>query len=210
MDNPVLIFGAKGLAAVAQEIFEANGVIVYGFLDDDKTLHGTELNHLPILGDTDDDGFLKLIGQKCEAFVAIDDMTLRKSIAEMLFERRHVMPTNAVHPQAIISKYASLGHGNLIQAGVIINSGADIANHCMLHQAVAIGHQASIGDFTQIGAGAQIGEGAQISEGVFIGIGSTIVPGIKIGKNARIGAGSVVIEDVPAKATVFGNPAKKV
>jgi serine acetyltransferase len=33
---------------------------------------------------------------------------------------------------------------------------------------------------------------------------------VKIGKNARVGAGSVVVANVPAKATVFGNPAAAV
>jgi len=43
-----------------------------------------------------------------------------------------------------------------------------------------------------------------------VGSGAIIVAGIEVGKNARIGAGSVVVENVPAGATYFGNPAKKI
>ena len=34
--NPVIIFGANYLGRAAKEIFEANEIVVYGFLDDDK------------------------------------------------------------------------------------------------------------------------------------------------------------------------------
>jgi serine acetyltransferase len=37
-----------------------------------------------------------------------------------------------------------------------------------------------------------------------------VVAGIKIGKKARVGAGAVVIADVAANQTVFGNPAQKI
>ena len=41
-----------------------------------------------------------------------------------------------------------------------------------------------------------------------IGSGATLLCGITIGENAMIGAGSVVTKDVPAGATVAGNPAR--
>ena len=50
----------------------------------------------------------------------------------------------------------------------------------------------------------------EVEDEVFIGSGVTIVSGVKIGKGARVGAGSVVIADVKAGETVFGNPAQKV
>ena len=68
MDKPVIIFGSKGIAEAALEIFESNGVVVYGFLDDDKSLHGTEINAIPVLSDTEDHGYLKLIGGKMRSF----------------------------------------------------------------------------------------------------------------------------------------------
>jgi len=43
-----------------------------------------EIDEVMVIGATDDDGFLKLIGKKCEAFVAIDDNKLRKSIVKIL------------------------------------------------------------------------------------------------------------------------------
>jgi acetyltransferase-like isoleucine patch superfamily enzyme len=61
-----------------------------------------------------------------------------------------------------------------------------------------------------VGAGSVINSGVKVANDVFIGAGVTVVSGITIGKGARIGAGSVVIENVAANATVFGNPAKAI
>ena len=83
MENPVIILSGGGLGAVALDVFKKNGVIVYGILDDDTKLHGTEIEDVPILGSTDDDGFLKLIGKKCEAFVATDDNKLKKNLTHV-------------------------------------------------------------------------------------------------------------------------------
>ena len=47
-----------------------------------------------------------------------------------------------------------------------------------------------------------------VRRGASIGSGATILPGVSIGAGAIVGAGSVVTKDVPAGATVFGNPAR--
>ncbi|ADB41652.1 acetyltransferase [Spirosoma linguale] len=209
MENPVLIFGAGSLGMTALDIFQRNTVVVYGLLDDNKELHGKEFSDVSVLGETDNDGFLKLIGQKCEAFVAINDARVRKRLVKMLNERRKVQPVNAIHDTATVSGMATIGHGNLIAARVVINPLAEVGQHCILQSGVIIESQAKVGDYVQIGTGSVINSGATVEEGTFIGTGATIVSGVTIGKNARIGAGSVVIENVEAGTTVFGNPAKK-
>lgn len=210
MKNPVIIFGANHIGRAAKEIFETNGHVVYGFLDDNKTLYNTELDETTILGATDNDGFLKLIGKKCEAFVAVDDNRLRKGIVKMLQEDRHTQPVNAVHPNAAVSKYAELGHGNFIDQGVAIGVGAKISNHCLIQAGCIIGAEVLLGDFVQLGTGSVIGAGVKIEDEAFIGSGATLVSGITVGKGARVGAGSVVIASVKVGETVFGNPAQPV
>ncbi|MBP6386192.1 MAG: acetyltransferase [Pseudarcicella sp.] len=210
MENPVIIFGAGSMGAVALDIFRLNNVIAYCFLDDDKKTHQTEIEDVVVMGSTDDEGFTKLIGQKCEAFVAIDDKKVRKNIVEMLHEKRKTQPVNAVHPNTTIAESSSIGHGNLISAGAIIGARATIGNHCMLHNNVVIEADVKVGDFVQIGAGAIVGASTQIAENVFIGSGAVIVGNISIGKGARIGAGSVVVNNIEARDTVFGNPATSI
>jgi sugar O-acyltransferase (sialic acid O-acetyltransferase NeuD family) len=210
MENPVMIIGANFLGRSAKEIFEINGNVVYGFLDDNKDLHNTEIDNVAVLGRTDDDGFLKLIGKKCEAFVAADDNKLRKNLVKMLQDERHIQPVNAVHPSAIIASSSSIGHGNFVDMNALIGAGAEISNHCIIHANTIIGAEVKIGDYAQLGAGSIVNPGAQIEDEAFIGSGVVIISGITIGKGARVGAGSVVISPVKAGETVFGNPAQKV
>ncbi|MBD8488062.1 acetyltransferase [Echinicola sp. CAU 1574] len=207
MDKPVIILGAKGIAHPALEIFNSNEVVVYGFLDEDESLHGTELNVVPVLGNPEDDGYLKLIGKKCEAFVAVDDNQYRQFLVKLLNERRKVQPINAVHKTAYISTDAVIGHGNFINARVNIGAASEVGSHGIFHSGAILDHGVKVADFAQIGAGAVINSGVSIGKGAFIGSGVTVVSGVKIGENARVGAGSVVISDVEDDATVFGNPA---
>ncbi|MGE0588012.1 MAG: acetyltransferase [Cyclobacteriaceae bacterium] len=210
MQNPIIIFGANAIGRMAKEIFEQNEVVVYGFLDDDKSLHNHEIDEVTVLGATDDDGFLKLIGKKCESFVASDDNRLRKSITKMLNERRHVQPVNAIHKKTLLASKGEMGHGNFIDTGVIVSVGAKLGHHNLINAGVSLGVTVQIGDYVQIGAGANIGHVVVIVDVAFIGSGVTVVSGVKIGKGARVGAGSVVVSSVSAGETVFGNPAQKV
>lgn len=47
-----------------------------------------------------------------------------------------------------------------------------------------------------------------VKKGASIGTSATILGGVTIGENALVGAGAIVTKDVPAGATVVGNPAK--
>lgn len=48
----------------------------------------------------------------------------------------------------------------------------------------------------------------EVGRGASIGSGATILGGVRIGAGATVGAGAVVVADVPAGATVVGNPAR--
>ncbi|MFL5731175.1 MAG: acetyltransferase, partial [Cytophagaceae bacterium] len=131
MKTPVIIFGATGMGRVALDIFQSNNVTIYCFLDDNDKLHGKDISDIAVLGRTDDDGFLKYIGKKCAAFIASDDNRYRETLVDML-KKRKVMPVNAIHANAYISELAYIGHGNMINAGVVVNTNAKISNHCIL------------------------------------------------------------------------------
>jgi len=53
-------------------------------------------------------------------------------------------------------------------------------------------------------------KGPTIRRGARIGGGAVLCPGIEIGEEAFVGAGAVVTTDVPAKAVVVGNPARRI
>lgn len=207
MTNPVLIIGAGKLGRLALDIFSSNDVLVYGFLDEKKELHNTEISEVVVLGDINDESYLGIIGDKTEAFVALEHKTAKEKTVKDILSRKKTMPVNAVHNKAVVSEDAEVGHGILIAAGAVINSGAKVGNHSVILSNAVVDALATVGEFAEIGTGAIINSEAEIGKGAFIGSGAIVVSGVKVGKNARVGAGSVVIEDVKEGKTVFGNPA---
>ena len=210
MNKPIIILGAGSIGKSAMEAFQSNDVLVYGFLDDDSSIQGKEIGEVEVMGKLDDQNYLSVIGSECEAFVAMEEIEVRRSLVQMLLAEHKVMPVNAIHDSAILASSSQIGHGNYIGAGVIIGSYAELKSHLIINPGAIINHDVKLGDYVQVGAGTIINSGVQIEDEVFVGSGVTIVAGIKVGHGARIGAGSVVIKNVDEGETVFGNPAEPV
>lgn len=49
-----------------------------------------------------------------------------------------------------------------------------------------------------------------VKSGVSLGANCVVLPGVTIGREALVGAGAVVTKDVPDRAIVAGNPARRV
>jgi len=53
-------------------------------------------------------------------------------------------------------------------------------------------------------------KGPTIRRGARIGGGAVLLPGIEVGEEAFVGAGAVVVRNVPPRALVVGNPARRI
>ncbi len=141
---------------------------------------------------------------QAKAIIAIGDNRVRKKVA---LRTAHAF-TNAIHRTATLSPRCSIGTGNMILHGAIVQAQTRIGNHTIVNTGAQIDHDCIIGDFVHIAPGSVICGTVTIGEGTFVGAGAVVIPGKKIGAWATIGAGAVVISDVPDYAVVVGNPGR--
>jgi serine O-acetyltransferase len=97
-----------------------------------------------------------------------------------------------IHPGARIGDGFFIDHGS----GVVIGETAEIGDNVTVYQGVTLG-----------GTGFQAGKRhPTVEDNVTIGSGAKLLGPITVGHGAKIGANSVVVEDVPPRSTVVGNP----
>lgn len=151
----------------------------------------------------------QLLMQRYNA-TTLEDAELRRGILDQLLGSRG--------PRGAIRTPFSVDYGFNIHLGadVFMNYGCVLLDVCPIH----IGDGTEIGPAAQIYAadhprdaktraqGLELGRPVTIGAHVWIGGAAVILPGVTIGDGAIIGAGSVVTRDVPAGATVKGNPAR--
>ena len=114
---------------------------------------------------------------------------------------------SAIHPSAIISKSASIGEGNTLFAGVVINAEVVIGNNCIIATNSSIDHETIINDHVLISAGVTIGANSIIETGTLCALGSKVISNVRIGKNTLVAAGAVVVNNINDNSKVFGIPA---
>jgi acetyltransferase-like isoleucine patch superfamily enzyme len=98
-----------------------------------------------------------------------------------------------------ISSHSFLCSGVTLQDHVFIGHGVMFTNDKSPHATNADGSLQTSDDWECLPT--------LVKKGASIGSNATILPGITIGEHALVGAGAVVTKDVPAGATVVGNPA---
>lgn len=96
-----------------------------------------------------------------------------------------------------IPRGAQFGPGLLIHhfGGIIVHPQSVVGARCVLRHGVTIGARDSSGP-------------PRIGDDVVIGAYAQLLGSITVGDGARIGAMAVVLKDVPAGATVVGNPGR--
>jgi acetyltransferase-like isoleucine patch superfamily enzyme len=99
-----------------------------------------------------------------------------------------------------ISSHTFICEGVTIESGVFVGHGVTFVNDRYPRATTMEGELQTEADW--------VCQRTVVKNGASIGSGATILGGVTIGENALVGAGSVVTKDVPANATVAGNPAK--
>lgn len=200
----LLLLGKSGNTAemleCAQDAYDVRAI-----LDDRATESGETFEGVPVLpfdrlAEHPDAQVLCLIG-------SVRSRGLREGVIARLALPRARFAT-LVHPDATLSRHATIGRGVALWPGVRVMAGARIGDHVLVLANSAIHHDAEIGARTLVGGGVTIAGGCRVGEDCFIGAASSLRDGIAIGGGAVVGMAANVIQAVRAGAVVAGNPAR--
>ncbi len=205
----ILIFGTGGHSKVIVDIILHEGEYeIAGFIDNALNVNKTVLGY-KVLGQDEDLANLITDNSIIGGVIAIGDNYSREKITRNIYKfYKNFTFINCIHPSAQIASDVSMGVGNVIMAGSVVNSSTSIGSHCILNTNSSVDHDNVMLDFSSIAPNAATGGNVQIGERSTLGIGSTVLEGISIGPDSLVGGGSLVLADVKPKSIYFGNPAK--
>ena len=209
--RPLLIVGAGGFGRETAEAVRAVNAErpiwdLLGFLDDDRSLQGREVDGLPVLG--------PLAGLERHPGVMLvvsvgnpDNYVARKRIVRRL----GLLPSRyatIVHPAAVVPPSAQLGAGTVVLAAAVATTGIRVGGHVVVMPGVVLTHDCRVDDYATLGAGARLAGGVRIEEGAYVGSGALVRERRVVGPWALVGMGAVVTRDVPAHEVWAGVPAR--
>jgi len=204
MSKKLLLLGTKEIAKRAIEaIGEQNEYSEISLLDiapDDGRIYP-----YPIVGKSDD--LEMFVSDYTHGLVCIVDPSTRLHYLQKLLATGLEMP-NVIHPQAYISKSASLGLGIIVNAFGAIQSDSIIGNGCFIETGAIVEHDNVLGDCVAISPNSSTMGHVKIGARTFVAGGACINNNIRIGENVLVATGAVVTSDIPDNVMVAGCPAK--
>ena len=138
---------------------------------------------------------------------AIGAPDMRRGVVEMLL-RKGVQMTTFVHDRAIVGNNVTMAAGTVICPNVLVSCDVEIGRHVHINTGCSIGHDVIIGDYVTLSSACNLTGNVTVEDGAFLATAVSVTPGRRIGAGSLVGVGSVVLRDVPAGVTVFGNPSK--
>ncbi len=180
-----------------------------GILDADRSLWGTEVLGVPVLGG--DELLPELKNRGASHFIVglggVGDNGPRRRLFE-LGMTRGLVPLTVCHSKAVVSPWAEVGAGSAIFPTAVVNAGAVLGVNVIVNTGAIVEHDCVSGNHVHVATGAKLASTVRVEEGAHIGLGASIRQGICIGEGAIVGAGAAVVSDVDPIAVVVGVPAR--
>jgi len=201
----LILIAASGLAREVMAMRQSQFRVV-GVLDDDPTLHGTDIGGVPVLGG------VELAAQLPGSFlVCVGAGSGRRRIVERLAESGigDERFATLVDDFAAIADNSLIGAGTVILAGTVLTADVIVGRHVVIMPNCTLTHDDIVDDFATLAAGVSVGGMLHIGAEAYLGMNASIRQRTSVGAGATVGMGAVVLEDVPSEQVWAGVPAKE-
>jgi sugar O-acyltransferase (sialic acid O-acetyltransferase NeuD family) len=204
---PVVIYGAgKGGITILEALSLGEHYRAVCFVDDNRSnvepIEGLPVFHSQNLIELKVRGVLHVATEIMDGKVRLK---IKKKIEDFGLEL-----INIIHPTAFVAPSVTMGQGNYIKAGAIVETNTKIGNCCIIDNGVVIAHDNIIEDGCHLAPGASIASSVRIEEGTIIGVGANISNNLKIGRNCIISVGASITTDIGKNSVIAQTPSAKI
>ena len=201
-NKPCFIIGAGEHAKTIIESLLLNGADIAGCTDTNKNIGEKVLGNIKVLGNDD----IIEAQNSNDIYVfnglgSVKTTEMRAQVYQAFKEKGFHFPV-LKHPQAVISSFANIGMGSVIQAAAIIQAGANLHENILINTGAQIDHDCIIDSHSHIAPGSILSGNVKVGENTHIGTQATVIQNIEIGSHVTVGAGVVVKKNVEAGAII--------
>jgi sugar O-acyltransferase (sialic acid O-acetyltransferase NeuD family) len=205
--TPLILVAASGLAReVLSTLDGLPQFSVIGILDDERSLHGTSVRGVPILGPLD-----AVVGYPdAQLLLCAGRGAARRHISERLAalgvdDGRYA---TVIDPSAAVSATCSIGEGSIGLAQSALTADVRLGRHVVVMPNATLTHDDVLEDFATVCAGVSLGGGVTVGAASYIGMNASVRERVVVGPDSTIGMGACVLVDVPAGEVWVGVPAR--
>ncbi len=206
----IVIMGAGGMATNTIDLIrhEQNQFKVVGILDPVEKI---PIMEVPIIGNDDLLGSLKKENIN-HIFPAVGfgnaiNNSLRVKLYHKILDAGYQIP-NLISSKAFVRSNVSMGVGNIIQAGSIVDTNVKLNNNINIGFNVVLGHGAEIGNHVTITGSVNINGGVKIGEGSFLGMSCSVYK--DVGKWCKVSPSIAVMEQLEDNRILFGEVCRSI